>query len=223
MKVQNVVGQAAAAEKNRQREACLGIIQAFGRLGIPFREWPDFVQAYYTDPHQQNKYRQRMLPAPFQAPDFDRLNQSPEDWAKTADRAWALHRETFLQECENWVKMGVDEEIVWKKRARGPGKKNLAREGAQRRGENTPVHRRYEWAAKYVARIPVKEIADENADASTVGRIARQIVRSAGWAGKIRRPRSRRSTAEQGRSKAPSEQIEAVSRPEKGANAKFGG
>jgi len=211
----NAVGQAAAAERNRQREARFSIIQALARLGIPSREWPDFVQAS-TDPHRQNEYRQRMSPAPFQPPDFDRLNQSPEDWAKAADRAWVLHRETFLKECESWVKLGVDEEIVESKRARGRGKKSLTHEGGRRRGDNTPIHQRYEWAAKYLARIPLKEIASEDADASTVGRIARQIVRSAGWAGKIRRPRSRRSDAEQKnkRSRASVQEIESVSRPE---------
>jgi hypothetical protein len=184
--VQKVVGQAAAAEKNRQREARLSIIQALARLGIPFHEWPDFVQAYYTDSHQQNEYRQLMMPSPFQAPDFDRLNQSPDDWINEADRAWALHRNTFLQECENWVKAGVDEKIVEAKRPRCPGKSST-HEGVQLRGDNTPIRLRYEWAAKYLARIPLKEIAGENADASTVGRIARQIVRSAGWATKSRR------------------------------------
>jgi hypothetical protein len=185
MQVQNVVGQAAAAQKNRQREARLNIMQAFARMRIPFQVWPDFVQTYYTDSRQENEYRQLMTPAPFQAPEFDRLNQRPDDWINDADRAWALHRNTFLQECENWVKAGVDEEIVEAKRPRGPGKK-LPNEGRQRRGDNTPIDRRYEWAAKYLARVPLKEIAGEDADASTAGRIARQIVRSAGWATKSR-------------------------------------
>jgi hypothetical protein len=184
--VQNVVGQAAAAKRNRQREVRLSIIDAFVRLRIPFHVWPDFVQAYYTDPHQQNKYRQLMTPSSFHAPDFDRLNQSPDDWIKEADRAWALHRNTFLDECGNWVKAGVDEEIVEAKRPRGPGKKMPVNEGVQRRGDNTPIERRYEWAAKYLARVALKEIAGEDACASTAGRIARQIVRSAGWVTKSR-------------------------------------
>src|SRR5437868_5544345 len=100
MEEHNMLGQAAAARKNRQREVRLGITQAFARLGIRFREWPNFVQAYYTDPHQQNEYRQLVTPSPFQAPDFDRLNQSPDDWIKEADTAWRLHRNAFLQECE---------------------------------------------------------------------------------------------------------------------------
>ena len=130
-----------------------------------------------------------MSPSPFLAPDFDRLNQSAEDWAKTADRAWALHRERFLEECDMWVKLGVDEEIVAAKLIRGPGKKSLAHEGGQRRGDNTSIHRRYEWAAQYLARMPLKELGGDDAAPSTVGRIARQVVRSAGWAAKIRRPR----------------------------------
>ena len=40
------VGQAAAAEKNREREARFGVVQALNRLSIPFAQWPDFVQAF---------------------------------------------------------------------------------------------------------------------------------------------------------------------------------
>ena len=178
---QDVAGQAAAAEKNREREARLCIIRALYGLGIPVNQWPDFVRAFSTDPHQQIKYDQSMTPAPFQAPEFDRLNQSPKDWVKVADRAWELHRNRFLQECKDWVSAGVDEEILVK-RARGTRKKKLAHGEGQARGENTPIKRRYEWAARYLVKVPLKEIAGADADASTVGRIAREILRLAGWA-----------------------------------------
>jgi len=79
---QGVAGQASSAAKNREREARVGIIQAFGSLGIPFNQWPDFVRAFSTDPRQQIEYSQSMTPAPFQAPEFDRLNQSPRDWGR---------------------------------------------------------------------------------------------------------------------------------------------
>jgi hypothetical protein len=121
---QDVAGQASAAAKNRKLEARVGIIQAFGSLGIPFNEWPDLVRAFYTNPSQRIEYNQSMTPAPFQAPEFDRLNQSPRDWGKIADRAWELHRNRFLQECKDWVSEGVDEEIRLKQ-VRGPGKKML--------------------------------------------------------------------------------------------------
>jgi len=177
-------GLAAAAEKNREREARLRIIDAFGRLGISSDQWPDFVRAFYTDQQQRIVYHQFMTPSPFQPPDFDRLNESPQDWAKVADSAWALHRNRFLQQCEDWVRAGVDEKIVEAKHARGTGKKAPAPVGSKRRGGNTPIDRRYEWAAKYLLKLPLKEIAGAEADATTVGRVAREIVRLAGWATK---------------------------------------
>jgi len=187
-------GQAAAAEKNRRTEVRLGIIHAFLRLGVPFSQWPDFIKVYYGDPHQQNRYCQNISSLPFQAPDFDRLNQSPEDWKKAADRAWGLHRNRFLEESANWVKLGVDEEIVWNERPRGPRTGKFGRERKRRRGDNTSIDRRYEWAALYLAGVALKQIAGEHADVSTVGRIARQIVRSAGWPTGSRRKLDFKST-----------------------------
>jgi hypothetical protein len=178
-------GQAAAAEKNRERDARFGIIQALSRLQIPSHQWPDFVQAYYADPGQRTEYHQFIAPSPFQAPRFDRLNQSPKDWSKLADTAWERHRKRFLQTFASWVRAGVDEEIV-EKRVRGSGKKTPAAAKSRRRGENTPTDRRYEWAAAYLVRAPLKVIAGADADASTVGRVARAIIRAAGWSAKSR-------------------------------------
>jgi hypothetical protein len=155
-------------------------------LGIPYSQWPDFIKVYYADPHQQNHYRQSMSLLGFQAPDFDRLNQSPAEWKKAADKAWALHRNRFLEEGENWVKMGVDEEIVWKELPRGPGNK-FGRGRKRRRAGNTAIDQRFLWAAQYLAGVPLKQIAVEHADPSTVGRVARAIVRSAGWPTRSRR------------------------------------
>jgi hypothetical protein len=180
-KRQGVEGFAAAAEKNRKRDARLRITEAFGRLGIPHNQWPDFVRTFYTDQHQRIEYHDYMTPSPFQAPDFDRLNASPKDWVKVADRAWDLHRNRFLKECEDWVSAGVDEEIEEMKRARGTGKKSPTQVVGRRRGSNTPIDRRYEWAARYLIGVPLKEIAGADADATTVGRVAREIVRLAGW------------------------------------------
>jgi hypothetical protein len=185
--MRNRIGQAAAAEQNRRREIRSGIIQGFLRLGVAFSQWPDFIKVYYGDPHQQNQYRQEISPMPFKAPDFDRLNQSPEEWKKAADCAWALHRDTFLQQCLSWVKMGVDEEIIWNNRSRGRGHGQLDGERRRRRAYNTAIDQRYEWTAQYLMEVPLKQIAGEHADASTVGRIARQIVRSAGWPTRSRR------------------------------------
>lgn len=77
--------------------------------------------------------------------------------------------------CESWVRLGVDEAIV-EKRVRGPAAKLRAE--TNRRGENTPLDRRCEWAAKYLLGIPLKLIAALDQDVSTVGRVARAFVRS---------------------------------------------
>jgi hypothetical protein len=135
-----------------------------------------------------------MTPRPFQAPGFDRLSQSPKGCVKVADDAWELHRNKFLQECEDWVTAGVDEEIADVKRSRGPGKKLLGAEGGRRRGANTPIDRRYGWAAKYLAKVPLKEIAGADTDATTVGRAAREIIRLAGWNTRNRKSRSSDAT-----------------------------
>jgi len=178
---QDVAGQAAAAEKNRERETRLRIIQVLCRLGIPDNQWPDFVRAFYANPQQRTEYHQFMTPPPFQAPAFDRLNQSPKDWWKVADRAWELHRNRFLQDCDDWVREGVDEEIVEATPTRGRRTKRPAHVGGRNRGNNTPINRRYLWAAKYLVKVLVKEIAGAHAEVSTVGRVAREIVRLAGW------------------------------------------
>lgn len=175
------VGQAAAAEKNRQQEVRARIIQAFSRLGITWSECPDFVQVYYTGAQDRNRYRQLRSPSPFQPPAFDRLNQSPEEWVKIANKAWEQHRDGFLQGCEYWVKGGVAEEIPQAKRARGPGKARATFGAGRKRGDNTSLDQRYEWAAKYLAGVSLKAIAGEHANPSTVGRIAREILRKAGW------------------------------------------
>jgi hypothetical protein len=183
---QGIEGEAAASGKNRERENRLRIIDAFGRLGLSQSQWPDFVRAFYADPLQRIEYRQSMMPSQFQAPDFDRLNQSPEDWVVVADKAWEVHRNNFLQECEDWVTAGVDEPIAEVKRARGTGKERSGRVVGRRRGGNTPMDRRDEWAARYLVKVPLKEIAGADADATTVGRVAREILRLSGWATKVK-------------------------------------
>jgi hypothetical protein len=193
----DAVGEATVAEKNRQRAARLRIIEAFSRLGMLCDEWPDFVREYYADPGQRTQYHHITYPSPFQPPAFDRLNQSPEDWAKEADRAWELHRKKFLEQCTYWVKAGGDEEIEQVKPTRGTGSRKSTQVERPIRGANTSIQQRNEWAAKYLAKIPLQEIAGEHADASTVGRAAREIVRSAGWNTKSRLEKPAPSTTHQ--------------------------
>jgi len=118
---QGPVGESAVAKKNRQRETRLRIIEGFQRVGLSYDQWPDFVRKYYADPGQRTQYHHAAFASPFQAPAFDRLNQSPEDWAKVADKEWERHRNKFLEQCEYWVKAGVDEETETGKAVRGPG------------------------------------------------------------------------------------------------------
>ena len=56
------------------------------------------------------------------------------------------------------------------------------RAGQRKRGGNTPLDQRYEWAAKYLVGVALKEIAaQDGADWSTVGRVARGVLRIASW------------------------------------------
>src|ERR1700730_15880049 len=88
-------GQAAAAKQNRQHQPRLEILKALQRLGIPVKQWPDFVHAYYRDSPQRIGSRHRICPPWFKPPPFDRLNESPEEWKKKADEKWEQHCEQF--------------------------------------------------------------------------------------------------------------------------------
>jgi hypothetical protein len=103
-----------------------------------------------------------------------------------ADKEWERPWNKFLEQREYWVKAGVDEEIERVKVLRGPGSTKPARVESPKRGSNAPIERRYEWAARYLVKVPLKEIAGQNADPSTVGRTVRKIVREAGWNTKSR-------------------------------------
>lgn len=181
------VGQAASAKKNRQNEIRDRIVEALLLAGIPCSQWPDCVQVHYLGIRDRHRFRQFRSPSPFQPPAFDRLNQSPEEWALMADKAWEQHRDRFLQECEYWVKAGVDQEIPQAKRLRDRGTV-AALPSSRKRGANTPLDQRYGWTAKYFARVPLKEIAGEHANPSTVGRVARRIIRDAGWSTRSKEP-----------------------------------
>src|SRR5256885_2144115 len=87
------------------------ILAALGRLKIPEDRWPEFVLDYRARQTQHPKFRQRLRPAPFAPPPFDPLNQSTGDWVKSADAAWAKHRDQFLEKRQFWKKVGVDAEI----------------------------------------------------------------------------------------------------------------
>jgi hypothetical protein len=171
--------QVAAAEKNRTRAARMSIVRALQSLGPRVCGiWPDFVVAFIKNETPQTENKQTASAEPFQPPDYDRLNQSPADWARMADAAWRKHRDAFLRRCEFWERAGVDEEIPPVIRLRGAG---LAARKSER-GANSAVDHRYVWAAKYLLGFRVKAIAaDDLADASTVGRIARQILEEADW------------------------------------------
>src|SRR5580693_4388603 len=169
--IQAAAGQ-TRAEKNREQEARVEILQAFNRLAVPHSQWPKFVQEFYTTAGQRTEYHHFVAPPPFQAPRFDRLKQSPREWAIVADTAWERHRDSFLRHGEGWVTLGVDQRID-EKRVRGPGKRVSAAATDRARGVNTTIGQRSEWTAKYLVGVPLKEIAGAHEDASTVGRVAR--------------------------------------------------
>ena len=184
--VESEFGEAEAARKNRVREHRLKIVAAFQRLGIPQGRWTAAVRAFANDPTQVIDYHSCLTPLPFQAPEFDRLTQSPEEWMRLADAAWKKHRDGFLQQVEAWVAAGIDEPIETAKRVRGAGEEEVTSDD-RKRGRNTSLERRYEWAAQYLLDVPLKEIAwpegkpAPDGDPSTVGRVAREILRAADW------------------------------------------
>ncbi|MGO9268706.1 MAG: hypothetical protein ACLQOO_00340 [Terriglobia bacterium] len=175
-------GEAAAALKNRTIKARLQIIEALQRLGIPHAKWPDFVRAFHTNPQEREGYTASVFPPSFQPPVFERLNESPEQWAKAADAAWQQHRNAFLEKCRAWVREGVDEEIPPAKMTRGPG----------RRGRNAPPDLRAEWAACRLSGKAWKEIADEPFREDQVKKAASELLKLAGWPTKLKPPKTRK-------------------------------
>jgi hypothetical protein len=173
-------GEAAAAAKNRAIWARLQIINAFQRLRIPHNKWPDFVRAFHTNPQERQGYSESNQPLSFQPPAFDRLHESPEQWAKVADAAWHQHRNAFLEKCRLWVTLGVDEDIPPAKTTRGPGRK----------GRNAPPESRAEWAARRLSGAAWKEIADEPFQQDQVKKGASELLKLAGWPTKANPPKT---------------------------------
>ena len=171
-------GDAAAAKKNREIKVRLQIIEAFRRLGIPQRDWPDFVQMFYTSPEERTEYCDSFEPLSFQPPVFDRLHESPPEWTKRADAAWKQHRDRFLEQCQFWVTAGVDEEIPLAKSTRGTGRTG--------RRLNAPPALRVEWAARRLSGAAWKEIANESFKEDQVKKAASEVLRLAGWPTKIK-------------------------------------
>jgi len=171
-------GEAAAAAKNRETRVRLGIVKAFQQLGIPYSEWPDFVRTFYTNAQARTEYSESIDPQSFQPPAFDRLNQSPEEWTKVADAAWQQHRSRFLEWCQSFVTLGVDQEILPAKSTRGPGRKG--------RRLNAPLGLRYQWAARRLNGAAWKEIAGESFKEDHVKKAAGEVLKAAGWSTKTK-------------------------------------
>jgi hypothetical protein len=118
------------------------------------------------------KYSLYLTPAPFQAPHFDRLQESSSDWKKKADALWERHRDAQIRVFDSWVKLGVDERIPEAKRPRGPGRK----------GRNVEPDARYEWAARRLKGDAWKEIAFvAGRPQDRVRKAAIAVLRIAGW------------------------------------------
>jgi hypothetical protein len=167
--VQTAAWQKAGIVANRQNTARAALLAALVRLEIPEDRWPEFVQDYKARQAQNTKFRQRLHPPPFAPPVFDPLNQSTDDWVKSADAAWGKHRDQFLEKREFWRRVGVDAEISPSKQARVSGK--------------TPsVTQRYDWAAMRLCGDSWKEIASiHQMKESTVTKAATAVLEMADW------------------------------------------
>jgi hypothetical protein len=170
------------ALKNRKIRLRLQIIDAFQRLGIPQREWPDFVRTFYASPQERTGFSDSFEPLPFQPPIFDRLVESLEEWTKMADIAWKRHRDRFVEECRFGRTVGVDEEIPVAKSTRGAGGKGRRR--------NAPLGLRFEWAARRLSGAEWKEIANESCKEDQVKKAASEVLKLAGWPTKVKGSRT---------------------------------
>ena len=56
-------GDAAVTKKNREIRVRHQIVEAFQRLGTPMREWPDFVNTFYTEPEERAGYCDPLEPS----------------------------------------------------------------------------------------------------------------------------------------------------------------
>ena len=170
--VQTAAWQKAGIVANRQNIARAAILAALDRLKIPEDRWPEFVQDYKARQAQHTKFRQRLHPPPFAPPVFDPLNQSTDDWVKSADAAWAKHRDQFLEKREFWRRVGVDAEISPSKQARA--------------GKTPSVTQRYDCAAMRLCGDSWKEIAAiHHMKESTVIKAATAVLRGADWPTKL--------------------------------------
>jgi antitoxin (DNA-binding transcriptional repressor) of toxin-antitoxin stability system len=177
-------GEVPAAMKNREISARLQIIGALQSLGIPYSKWPDFAKSFYAEPRERVGFTHSDSPPPFQPADFDRLRESPGEWAKAADKAWRQHRDRFLRECQSWVILGVDVEIPPAKSVRGAGRKGRRR--------NAPPGLRFKWAALRLSGAAWKEIADESFKENHVKKAASEVLSLAGWPTNLRKPKTKR-------------------------------
>lgn len=171
----------AGAEANRQLQTREKILGAAEQLKVPRKQWPVILQAFADS--NRSKFRAPSQPAPFQAPAFDRLNQSAEEWVTTADAHWERHKDNFLRRFRAWQRLGVDGKIPQPKRHRGP-----ASNPAQGRRNNSAIEKRYEWAALRICGDAWKEIAAKyGARESTVTKAATTILQEAGWSKNVKR------------------------------------
>jgi hypothetical protein len=175
-------GDVAAAAKNREIRTRLQIIEAFQHLGIPYRDWPDFVRSFFESPQERARFTVSNTPPPFQPPAFDCLNQSREEWKKTADIAWKQFRDRFLEGCQALIALGVDEEIPPVRSTRGLGRKG--------RRLNAPSDLRFEWAARRLSGAAWKEIASDSFTESRIMKAAREVLKLAGWPTKVKAPKA---------------------------------
>jgi hypothetical protein len=154
-------------KKNREIKVQHQIIEAFqSGWGFQHRAWPDF-RMFGTDSDEPIG---RAIPlSRFRSnPVFERLHESPSG-RRGADAAWQQHSDRFLEECQSWVSVGVDEEVPLAKSTRGTGRTG--------RRLNAPLALRIEWAARRLSGAAWKEIANESFKEDQVKKAASEVLK----------------------------------------------
>ena len=169
---QQPIGQAAAAQLNRQQAHRNRIITALRARGIPEEKWPTDLLSLIPE------MKQTVAPPPFLPPNFERLHQSIEEWEALADAEWNCHKKRFIAGEQFWVDKGIDERIPKARRVRGPG--------VGRKRKTAPIEKRYDWVARRIGGGGWKEISSSHS-ADAVRKAVTQIFQLAGLPAKTKR------------------------------------
>jgi hypothetical protein len=181
-------GEEWAAKKNRREAVRTHIVEALQSIESDRAKWPEYIRIWFSQAATRPRFSNKVLLRPFQAPPFDRLSTSIDEWRQRANRAWEQHLNEFIEAQRRNEELGFDEIIPQPKRTRGRGK------GKQRKNADAVL--RYEWAARKligesyndIAVLDIARDSPSNLDekriksrASTVQKAVEQILRVADW------------------------------------------